>query len=290
MADPARPRWAVLALGALAAAAALPIPWPAPIAALALTLALGYAPGALVAPHLLPRAGAAGRALFALSTAPFLSGGAAALLLAMGVAPAAGARGILCGVAIAAIVATLRPAAPVPGTARDREGAVPWLAAALWTTMIALLLFGNPWLAPRSDGWFHAAVTLQMAERPFPPEDPYFAGLRLLYFWGYHAWAVMWVAVAPGLTVWAPLIVLNLTGAVAVVLGVCVLARRLGADAPGMWAAAAVATLGYAPFSWIWIGVRAFTGDVVGMDEIRRLVTMGASPALQIMATLLMDR
>ncbi len=284
MTDGRRVRWGALGLGAVAAAAAAPVAWPAPLAAFLLTVALGVAPGALLAPSLAPRAGAAGRMLFALATAPFLAGAPAALLFALGVSPEAAARTVLVLIAAGALASAF-VARPGGEPARDREGAVPWLAAAIWTTIVAALLFGNPWLPPRSDGWFHAAVTLQMAERPVPPEDPYFAGLRLLYFWGYHAWAVMWVAVAPGLTVWAPLIVLNLTGAVAVVLGVCVLARRLGAGAPGMWAAAAVATLGYAPFSWIWIGVRAFTGDVVGMDEIRRLVTMGASPALQIMAT-----
>jgi hypothetical protein len=124
-----------------------------------------------------------------------------------------------------------------------------------------------------------------MAERGVPPEDPYFAGLRLLYFWGYHAWAVLWLAIAPTLGVWTPLIVLNLTGAFAVVLGACLIARRLGADRAGMWAAAGAATLGYAPFSWAWIVVRAFTGEVQGWDEIRRLVAMGATPALQIMGT-----
>jgi len=96
---------------------------------------------------------------------------------------------------------------------------------------------------------------------------------------------VLWVGIAPTVPVWAPLIVLNLTGAVAVMLGVCLLARRLGAGAPGMWGAAAAATLGYAPFSWIWIGVRAVTGDVVGWDEVHRLVTMGVSPALQMLGS-----
>jgi hypothetical protein len=85
--------------------------------------------------------------------------------------------------------------------------------------------------------------------------------------------------------VWVPLIVLNLAGAAAVMLGVCLLARRLGAGASGVWGAAAVATLGYAPFSWVWIGVRALTGEVVGWDEVKRLVTMGVSPALQTMAS-----
>lgn len=273
-----------LALGLVAAAAASPLPWPAPLAATLLTLSLGFAPGALLAPVLLPRAGVAGRALFALATAPFLAGGAMALALALGATAASGARLILMAIAAAGLASALWPRSEA-ASVREAEGAVPWLAAAVWTAGVAALLFGNPWLAPRSDGWFHAAVVLQMTERTVPPEDPYFAGLQLLYFWGYHAWAVAWTALAPRLGVWAPMIALNLTAATAVILGVCLLARRLGATKGGMWLAAAVATLGYSPFSWVWILLRAVTGDVVGADEIRRLVTMGASPAMQIMGT-----
>ena len=284
MADRPRAHWGAIGLGAAAAAAAVPVPSPAPLAALLLSLALGVAPGALVAPFLAPRAGAAGRALFALATAPFLAGGPAALLLALGLSPAAAARTVLVLIAVAALPAALATRADA-GPEREREGAVPWLAAALWTVLVGALLLGNPWLPPRSDGWFHAAVTLQVAERGVPPEDPYFAGLRLLYFWGYHAWAALWIGIAPALTVWTPLIVLNLSGAAAVVLGVCLLARRLGAGSRGMWGAAAAATLGYAPLSWVWLVLPALVGDVVGWGEVERLVTMGVSPALQTMGS-----
>jgi hypothetical protein len=280
--EPARARTVDLALAAVAMGAALPVAWPPAVAIPALGLSLAVTPGVIAARALWPSAGAAGRALFALATSPFLTGALAALLLALGVPPAATARGVLAAVALVALAAALKPAGPV---AREREGVAPWLAAAVWTALVAALLLGNPWLLRRSDAWFHAAVTLQMALRPLPPEDPYFAGLRLLYFWGYHAWALLWPAAAPRATVWAPLVLLNLTGALAVVLGVCLLARRLGAGTRGMAVAAVVATLGYAPFSWLWIGVRSMTGEVTGLDEIRRLVTTGAAPANDILAT-----
>lgn len=277
---PERPpagRWALL-LGAVAIVAGLPVDWPTPITVAALALTLGFTPGWLVARRLAPRAGTAGRALFALATAPFLTGAPAALLFALGVAPLVVARVILAAVALAALLS------PAPRAAAGEEGApsgVPWLAAASWTALIAALLFGNPWLVPRSDGWFHAAVTLQIAERGAPPEDPFFAGLRLLYFWGYHAWAAVWMAAAPRLSVWAPLVAFNLAGTVAVMLGVCALARRLGAGTRGMAVAAAVAALGCGPFSWMWILLRAFTGDVRGLPELERLISLGTGPALQ---------
>lgn len=271
----------------LAAIAALPSTTPAWLATPALALALAWAPGALAARALLPRAGPARRTLMALATSPFLAGGPGALLLALGVAPPLAARIVLAAVALAALAAAFRPAAGKDD--RDREDRVPWLAAGTWTVLMAALLLGNRWLAPRSDGWFHAAVTLQMSAaatgHPVPPEDPFFAGIRLLYFWGYHAWATLWLAVVPALPVWVPLVSLNLISALAVILGVCLLARRLGAGSRATWAAAAVATLGYAPFAWLWIVVRAATGEVTGVDELRRLLAVGATPPMQVMST-----
>jgi len=283
---PTRGARAVFAL-VLVTIALAPQALPAWVAAPALALALAYAPGAFAARALAPRAGHAGRALFALATAPLLAGAPGALLLALGLAPALAARAVLGAIALVAIVAALRPD---PAQAeREREGATPWLAAGLWTALMAALLLGNRWLVPHSDGWFHAAVTLQLSTQrtghPLPPENPFFAGLRLLYFWGYHAWATLWLAAAPRLSVWAPLVTLNLTGAFAVILGVCLLARRLGAGARGMQAAALVATCGYAPFGWMWIVVHAFTGQVTGLAELHRELALGAARPMQVMST-----
>ena len=283
---PTRGRRAAFAL-VLVAIALAPQALPRWAAVPALALALAYAPGALAARALVPRAGGAGRALFALATAPLLAGAPGALLLALGFAPALAARAVLGAIALMAIVAVPR-AAPADAE-REHEGATPWLAAGLWTLLVAALLLGNRWLVPHSDGWFHAAVTLQLSSQrtghPLPPEDPFFAGLRLLYFWGYHAWATLWLAAAPRLSVWAPLVTLNLTGAFAVILGVCLLARRLGAGTRGMVTAAVVATCGYAPFGWMWIVVRAFTGQVTGLAELHRLLAVGATPSMQAMST-----
>jgi hypothetical protein len=142
------------------------------------------------------------------------------------------------------------------------------------------LLVGNRWLPPRSDGWFHAAVTLQIVQRGAPPEDPYFAGLRLLYFWGAHAWAAGWLALAPRLSVYTPLVAFNLAAAFAVVLSVAAIARRLGAGAGGTALATALATLGYTPFGWVFVIARAMLGEVRGWPELVRTAGSGADPLL----------
>jgi hypothetical protein len=79
-----------------------------------------------------------------------------------------------------------------------------------------------------------------------------------------------------------PLAVFNLIAAFAVLVGVALLACRLG-GARLVWLACAVAALGYYPGAWLWIVVRCFTGDVVGWTELERLVTNGVTPALQVM-------
>jgi hypothetical protein len=267
-----------LGLGAAALLAALPVSWPAALHAAWLAAALAIAPGWLVSPLLAPDARTVRRALLALTLSPFLVGAPAAVLVGSGLKVAATARGILIAVALLGLLRALRPG---PTSPRGESGRAPiWIAALSWAGLVAALLAMNPWLAPRADGWFHAAVTLQVLERGLPPEDPFFAGLRLLYFWGYHVWTALWLGVAPRLSVWTPMILLNVTASVGVVLGACVIARRLGAGARGIWLTAVLTVFGYAPFSWVLALLRITTGSVTGAEEAQRLLSYGVGPVL----------
>lgn len=278
---PALQRPGALAWALLAAALILPPALPAAALAVALAAVLGYLPGALAAARLAPAWGRSGRALFALGVSPFLSGACASALIAIGTAPVVAARVVVAALALWSVADAFAPRPRLVGPQREAET---WIAALAWTAVVALLLRANPWLAPRSDGGFHAAVALQIAQRGVPPEDPFFAGLRLLYFWGGDAWAALWLALAPGLRVWTPLIALNLAGACAAVLGVCAIARRLGAAAGGCAFAAGLAVVGSMPFGWGWVAARALAGEVRGWDEVRRLIALGADPALRALA------
>ncbi len=303
-----------LSLAAAGLFAASGLPGPLPLHAAALLVTFCWSPGGLSAPFLIPAGSRAERALLSLCLAPFLAGGCGALLLAAGLDAGAAGRAVALLLAAGAGAAAIRPAPRARegcGDARGegrgegrregrREGRgkggrgnrgeergerATWIAAIAWTALMAILLLANRNLLPRSDGWFHAAVTDQIARRGLPPEDPFFAGLRLLYFWGAHVWAGLWVGLRPGLGVWTPLVALNLSGALAAVLGVCLLARRLGAGTGGIVASALVATFGYAPFAWVWVALRAIGGEVRGLAEIERLMTGGVTPALQSMST-----
>jgi hypothetical protein len=83
--------------------------------------------------------------------------------------------------------------------------------------------------------------------------------------------------------VWTPLIALNLIAALAVILAVCAIARRLGAGRGGQWLAAALAILGYSPFAWARVAGRMMAGEVRGLAELRRLMGNGADLALRVL-------
>jgi hypothetical protein len=275
-----------VAAALLSAAAALPLPIPAAIRAVPLAIALGFVPGWLAARVIAPGAPGAMRALLGLSLSPFLAAAPAALLVLAGTPVVVAARVVAGVIAVLALLdlGFRSRRSPAPGARAETpppDEKPAWIAAGIFTAVVAVLYAVNPFLAPRSDGWFHAAVTLQVAARGFPLEDPAFAGLPLLYFWGPALWSALWLALEPRMAVWTPWVALSLSAACATMLGVVALARRLGADARVQGFAAAVAVLGYTPFAWLMVAGRAMTGEVRGLPEVRRLLTLGADSALR---------
>ncbi len=272
----ARIGWWVAVVAAGAAAEAARLPSLLAVAALAATFLV--TPGALASRLLFARTSRETVAAAALALAPFLAGAPLAALVVAGVPIAVAARAVALAIGAVALLAALRGVAGAPPA--DRIARVAGWAALLWTAAIAALLIGNRFLPLRSDGWYHVGVVLQVLERGLPPEDPYFAGVRALYFWGVHAWAAGWLALAPQLAATTPLIAFNLSASAAVVLAVAALARRLGAG-PRMTAlAAALATLGYSPFTWLIPVARSMTGEVRGMAELSRTLGSGADGIL----------
>lgn len=273
-----RVAWFAAGAGALVTAF---VPMPGAVAWLVGAPALMFGPGAALAAHLAPRGGAALRAAIALSFSPFLVSAPAAALAAAGLPLPAAFRAVLVVVALLAWNEARRPAHDAGGT--PAPGAADVAPALGFALLVGALLIANPWLPLRSDGWFHAGVVRQIAVRGLPPEDPYFAGVPLLYFWGVHAWAGSWLAVQTALSPLVPLVAFNVSAAAAVLLAVGAFARSLGADARGVALAAGLTVFGYAPGAWGWIAGRAVTGDVRGFEEISAVVALGADP---VMATL----
>ncbi len=123
-----------------------------------------------------------------------------------------------------------------------------------------------------------------MAQRGLPPEDPYFAGVPLLYFWGEHAWAALWLAVQPAVPVWAPLVAFNVAAAAAVLLGVATLVRVLGGGGRAVVLASLLTVAGYAPGAWVWIVGRAVIGTERRFGEIVTTLGYGVDPVLSTLA------
>ena len=270
----------VLAVAALAAAFAGHLPVVLAVPALATTFLV--TPGLLAARPLFARFPLEGRAAAALVLAPFLAGAPVVLLMVAGAPVAVAARAVALAVGAWALAGAARPAADAAGW--DANARVAWGAALVWTALVGAVLVGNRFLPLRADGWFHAGVALQVLERGLPPEDQYFAGLRMLYFWGQHAWAAAWLALAPRLLPTTPLIAFNLSGMAAVVLAVGALTRRIGGGPRVVGLAAALTTLGYSPFTWAIPFLRSMTGEVRGWAELSRDFTRGADGMLDNLA------
>jgi len=261
--------------------APLPLPVALRIAALALTFL--WLPGRLATGALRADLPPAEGLLGSVALSPALAGGAAAIAMALGLGALATARLLAALLAALALIVAARRADS--GDSPDHAGvsafdAVPAIA---WAALTLLALAANPFLAPRSDGWFHAAVAEAIARRGLPVEDPSFAGIPLLYFWGMHAWAALWLAASPAISPWTPWIALNVAGALAILLAVGALARRLGAPPAARGWAAAAAVFGASPLAWGWVAARAAVGEVRGLDEVRRILDAGADATLRSM-------
>jgi hypothetical protein len=272
-----RAAWFVAALATVTVGIASPGALPGPLAAALLTLTLGIVPGALLVRALAPDEAGDARAATALLLSPCLGGGAMVLLRLAGLGVAPATRALALALALASAWKALRPGGRAATAASDRGV---WLLAVGAGAALALAHVLSPALSARSDGAFHAGV-VWAAARALPPEDPFFAGLTLRYFWGLHAWAAGWLAVAPALEAYAPLLVANALAAVSALLAVGALARGLGASPRTRWLAQALALAGTAPFAWLVLAARTGSGGVRGGEELSRALGQGADAALR---------
>lgn len=100
---------------------------------------------------------------------------------------------------------------------------------AVLTIALALVAFAllpqlaRPWIRMRADSWFHAAVVSVIQRGGVPPEDPYFAGMRLQYMWFFHWLLAGLERLLPVGTFWLMVVVNG-----AALLALCLVTARLG--------------------------------------------------------------
>jgi len=242
------------------------------VRSLATWLLLMVAPGACLF-RLLDRSGPAA---FELMLAGFIASPVITTVVSIGTLLAGGDTGdaVLASRVVATSLLALVTFVPRPGAALParRDAVVMALFVVGLLLLTATLPFTREWWRIRSDAWFHAAVVGQIHDFGLPPEDPYFVGLPLQYMWFYH---VLVLTLSDALRVdsfWAMAMV-NAHAVIALLLAGYYFAGTLRTQFRHRFAATATLVLAFNAAFWIFLPVKllkAFKGDVRGMDEIAR--------------------
>lgn len=154
-----------------------------------------------------------------------------------------------------------------------RERKAPWLEGLLLAGCVALLLWmpGGNATAVSYHGLYHAGIAQSIADG-FPPEDPYFAGEPLHYYYA-------WQAAVAGIAAWfgvGPLFsiqLLNLLAALLFALGLDAAGRAAGLSHAARRWAFPLAVLGFNGAGWL--------GGLFSWSETRQLLAQEpALPAL----------
>ena len=148
----------------------------------------------------------------------------------------------------------------------ETPGRAAWLVGFGLAAVVAALVVPIPWLREGADAWFHTAVVAEIERAGIPPQDPYFAGMPLQYFWFYHV-ALVALRIATGLSAPDAMALLNLIAAA----GCVILAARIGlalgfTRTSGAWGGALL-LLGMGGLIWLFFPVKlvgVFVGEVRG--------------------------
>jgi len=139
--------------------------------------------------------------------------------------------------------------------------------------LIASLPLANEWWRIRSDAWFHAAFAIEVRDFGIPPQDPFFAGLPLHYFWLFH----LYLAGLSDLAASTPFpffVLINVQSLAALVLGIYLLSARFRPDAASNRFAVLMGILGLNALFWLFLplkAVRALIGSETGGAELARI-------------------
>ena len=177
--------------------------------------------------------------------------------------------------AVATLTAGVRRAGPV--TFPPRRETLLFLALLGATALlVAALPLTREWWRIRSDAWFHAAVVMQIRDFGVPPEDPYFAGVRLQYMWAYHA-MVLSLGDLLHLDYFRVMVLVNLHALALLAVAAYRLAATFRAETAPRITAVATVLFAFNGAFWLFLPIKAakaFIGDVRGLDEIARVFSL----------------
>ena len=123
---------------------------------------------------------------------------------------------------------------PTAGQDAVTPGRGGWVGGVLLACLVLAWFYSGTEAAASYHGLVHGAITQSVHRTGVPPEDPFFAGETIRYYWVHHALATL----MPGTGPLAALAILNALAALLIVPGAAGLARRLdpsrGSSAAGV--------------------------------------------------------
>jgi hypothetical protein len=137
---------------------------------------------------------------------------------------------------------------------------------------LIFMYFINDFLLIRSDAWYHASVINQIAWNGIPPLEPNLPGVAIRYMWIYHLFIASFKGLS-GLSLFRAMSILNIAGGFALPYLAARTVSFFVRESRKIFASTLIVVAGLESASWIvWptFLLRAFTGEVRGMDEVRR--------------------
>jgi hypothetical protein len=161
----------------------------------------------------------------------------------------------------------------------EDEGKGVVLFSILLSSLLAVLLIANPVLRVREDAWFHTAITYEILDHGIPPQDPFFYGVRLLYFWFYHLY-LAGLSTLHGPSPFTTMAILNVHFFLAMALTAYLFSRQFVTGMTRYISGILLLSLGMNPLGVPFLIGKAIFGETRGMGEFLRSISGGVSTVL----------
>jgi hypothetical protein len=147
------------------------------------------------------------------------------------------------------------------------------ILSACYGGFLTLMYFVNDFLLIRSDAWYHASVINEILTRGIPPMEPDLPDTPIRYMWIYHLFIASFKGLS-GMSLFRAMSFLNIAGALSLPYLAARVISSFISSKRRIFASTLIVVAGLESASWIvWpvFLIRAFTGEVRGMEEVRRL-------------------
>ncbi|MDI6809249.1 MAG: hypothetical protein QME66_09745 [Candidatus Eisenbacteria bacterium] len=162
--------------------------------------------------------------------------------------------------------------------ADGNSGAV-MLISILFSLVPAAILLLNPNLRIRDDSWFHAAITHEILDFGIPPTDPFFYGIKLLYFWFYHVYLGA-LCVSGGPSPFSVMAILNVHFFLAMACAAYLFSKNFVSGIRRYVSSLLLLFFGMNPLGAVFLLLGCSLGKTHGIDVFKELIFGGASTTL----------